>query len=67
MAPQETAQKLKAAERRFQRARSAYDLARLARNEAVREAVAEGVRQADIARATGLTRGRIAQIVSEPT
>jgi hypothetical protein len=59
---QETTEKLKQLEQRLQRARSRYDLAREARNEAVREAVAEGVRPADIARATGLTRGRIAQV-----
>lgn len=35
---------------------------RAQRNAAVRAAIAAGVRPVDVARATGLTRGRIAQI-----
>lgn len=33
------------------------------RNEAVRALVAQGTRQADIARALGVTRGRVSQII----
>lgn len=37
---------------------------RAERNQAIIDAVTTGATQADIARATGLTRGRIAQILS---
>lgn len=63
----ETEAALKAAESKLRRARSNYERARQARNEAVRQAVAEGVRPTDIARVTGLTRGRIRQIETGET
>jgi DNA-directed RNA polymerase specialized sigma24 family protein len=60
-------EEVKAAEAKLRRARSSYERARQQRNEAVRQALAEGMKPADIARATGLTRGRIAQIASGAT
>jgi transposase len=53
---------LRNAEARYQRAFARYEQAREARNAAVTQALAEGMSQAQIARATGLTRGRINQI-----
>lgn len=62
---QKTTEKLKAAERRLRRGRSTYEQARQERNDAVCQALAEGMKPADVARATGLTRGRIAQIAGD--
>lgn len=57
-----TAKQLHQIEARYQRASRVYEEAREARNAAVRKALAEGMRPVDIARATGLTRARIAQL-----
>ena len=60
-----TADDLRQAEARYQRAFRRAETEREARNAAVRAALAAGMRPADIARATRLTRGRIAQITKE--
>lgn len=49
----------------FLRAQELVETARRERNEAIARALAQGISQADITRATGLTRGRISQIVAE--
>jgi|688.fasta_scaffold136609_1 hypothetical protein len=50
-------------EERYRAARDEAESLREARNEAIRKAVQEGAKQTEIAKETGLTRGRIAQIV----
>jgi cell division protein FtsL len=57
-----TADDLRKAEARYQRASRRAEEARDYRNAAVRAALAEGWTHARIAEATGLTRGRIGQI-----
>jgi len=62
-----TAKELAARERRLGRAWVTYEAAREARNAGVREALAEGWTHAQIAEATGLTRGRIGQLATSRT
>lgn len=57
-----TAEELRKAEARYQRASRRSEAEREARNAAVREALEEGWTHAQIARATGLTRGRVGQV-----
>jgi hypothetical protein len=57
-----TADELRRAETRYQRAFRRYEAEREARNAAVRAAVAEGWTHAQIAAATGLTRARVGQL-----
>jgi DNA-binding NarL/FixJ family response regulator len=57
-----TAKELRSAEARYQRASSAAETHRQARNVAVRQALAAGWTHQQIADATGLSRGRISQI-----
>jgi transcriptional regulator with XRE-family HTH domain len=57
-----SAQELRKAEARYQRASHRAEEARKARNEAVRQALADDWTHAQIAEATGLSRGRISQI-----
>jgi hypothetical protein len=57
-----TAQDLRKAEARYQRASARSEQAREDRNLAVRQALADGMTHAQIADATGLSRGRIGQI-----
>jgi hypothetical protein len=61
-AERETTKALKEAEAKLRRARSTFERARVARDRLVLQAIDEGMRPADVARATGLTRGRITQI-----
>lgn len=49
---------------RYQRAAGKAEDARAARNAAVMAAISEGWTNAQIARATGLTRSRVGQIVA---
>jgi hypothetical protein len=58
----EIRKKLAEAEEDYRNARSAVDAKRQRRNELVKEAIAAGMSHSQIAKATGLTRGRIAQI-----
>lgn len=60
-----TADELRKAELRYQRAFRRSEEAREARNAAVREALGEGWTHAAIADATGLSRGRIGQLIEE--
>ena len=57
-----TAQELRKAEARYQRAFRRYEAEREARNAAVRAAIAAGWTHAAISEATGLTRARVGQI-----
>lgn len=57
-----TANELRKAEARYQRASRRAEAEREQRNAAVRKAITEGWTHAKIAEATGLTRGRIGQI-----
>jgi hypothetical protein len=57
-----TADELRKAEARYQRAFARSEAAREARNAAVRAALAEGWSHARISEATGLTRSRVGQI-----
>jgi CRP-like cAMP-binding protein len=59
-----TAEELRKAEARYQRAFRRAEEAREARNAAVRSALDVGWTHARIAEVTGLTRGRIGQIAS---
>jgi DNA-binding NarL/FixJ family response regulator len=59
-----TADQLRDTEARYQRAFAGSEDAREERNRAVREALAAGWTHAQIAEATGLTRGRVGQIAS---
>ena len=59
-----TKRDLRTVEARYQRAHQAAEVARSARNTAVRQALAEGWTHAQIAHATGLTRGRVGQIAT---
>lgn len=52
-----------AAERAYRKSAGRTEALRLERNEQIREAIAAGHTQADIARATGLTTARVNQIV----
>lgn len=53
---------LEQAENALRMARSAYDSARIERNSLILLALKEGVRQAELARLTGLSTARIAQL-----
>ena len=53
-----------AAQRAYHAASEEATRALLARNDAIREALDAGMRPVDVARATGLTRGRIAQLAA---
>ena len=57
--------RLKALEKRSRQAAERAERLRAERNQAIREAADDGKRQAEIARELGLTRGRIAQILSD--
>ena len=57
-----TAEQLREAEARYQRAFRRSEAEREARNAAVRRALGEGWTHARIAEATGLTRSRVGQI-----
>jgi CRP-like cAMP-binding protein len=57
-----TADELRKAEARYQRAFARSEELREARNLLVRQALADGWTHARIAEATGLTRGRVGQI-----
>lgn len=57
-----TTKDLRSAEARYQRASSLAEQARTERNEMVRVALTEGWTHAQIAQATGLSRGRIGQL-----
>jgi hypothetical protein len=56
-----TADELRKAESRYQRASRRAEELRLERNELVRQALEEGWTHAKIAEVTGLSRGRISQ------
>lgn len=57
-----TADELRRAEARYQRAFRVAEQARHDRNEAVQQAIRAGWTHAQIAEATGLTRSRVGQI-----
>lgn len=57
-----TADDLRQAELAYQETLLLVEPVRAARNRAIREALADGWTHAQIARATGLTRGRIGQL-----
>jgi hypothetical protein len=57
-----SADELRKAEARYQRAFRRSEQEREARNAAVRQALAEGWTHAAISRATGLSRGRVNQL-----
>lgn len=57
-----TVAELRNAQRAHDRAQQRAEEARLKRDQAVREALAEGWTHAKISEATGLTRGRIGQL-----
>lgn len=57
--------RLKALEKRYRQAAERSERLRAERNAGIREAVAQGARQSEIARELNLTRGRIAQIISD--
>jgi hypothetical protein len=59
-----TIEKLCATQVAFEHAEGRYEVLRDERNALIRHALEEGVAQVEIAGATGLTRGRISQIVS---
>jgi hypothetical protein len=61
-----TADNLKKAEARYQRAFRRSEAARYDRNNVVRAALDAGMTHAQIAEATGLTRGRIGQLAGNP-
>lgn len=61
-----TADELRKAEVRYQRAYRRAEEAREARNGLVREALDAGWTHARIAEVTGLTRGRVGQIAMRP-
>lgn len=60
-----TADELRKAEARYQRALLRSEQARTSRDQLIRDAVAGGMTHAAIADATGLTRGRINQIAHD--
>jgi hypothetical protein len=60
-----TAVDLRNAEVAYRLAAADAEKARLERNRVVRQALQEGWTHADIARATGLTRGRVGQIAMQ--
>jgi hypothetical protein len=60
-----TAEELRKAEARYQRAFARAEQARGERAGLIREALAEGWTHARIAKATGLTRGRIGQMAQQ--
>jgi len=55
---------LRKAEAAYRAASERAEQLRLARNEAMRRAVADGMRKADVARELGLGRSRVGQILS---
>lgn len=60
-----TADKLRKAEARCQRADAQREAARQARDDTIRAAIGDGWTHAQVADATGLTRGRIGQIATD--
>jgi len=56
--------RLRALEKRYRSAAERSERLREERNAAIRQAVENGISQATIGRELGLTRGRIAQIIS---
>ena len=56
--------RLRALEKRYRQAADRSERLRAERNDAIRQAVENGISQAAIGRELGLTRGRIAQIIS---
>jgi DNA-binding NarL/FixJ family response regulator len=63
---QRTMQRLRRAQAGYEAAARRTESKRAARNTAVREALAAGWTHAEIARVTGLSRGRIGQIAQRP-
>jgi hypothetical protein len=63
----ETMNRLLAAAEEYERLRPRLDAARTELHAAIRQAHAEGVKDAAIARMAGLSRERIRQIVSKPS
>lgn len=61
-----TADELRKAEVRYERAARRAEEAREARNAAVRAALADGWTHAQVAEATGLSRGRVGQLTQPP-
>jgi transcriptional regulator with XRE-family HTH domain len=57
-----TADELRKAEARYQRASRRSEEARIERNRLIRDALAAGWTHARIAEATGMSRGRVSQI-----
>lgn len=57
-----TAEDLRRAEARYQRAQGRADAMREERNAAVRDALMQGWRQTEVARATGLSQQRVGQL-----
>lgn len=65
--PAVTPAELRNAEARYQRAFARLEAERVARNEAIRQAISNGWTHAQIADATGLTRARVGQIALRAT
>lgn len=57
-------EKIRRLENEYRAARDKTERLREQRNAEIRKAVQGGAKQAELARETGLTRGRIAQIIS---
>ncbi len=57
-------EKIRKLEKEYRAARAKTERLREQRNEEIRKAVQDGAKQSELARETGLTRGRIAQIIS---
>lgn len=57
-------EKIRRLEKEYRAARDEAESLREQRNQEIRKAVKAGAKQAELARETGLTRGRIAQIIS---
>lgn len=58
-----TRAELRKLQRDYERAAAKVEVLRAARNDAIRQHIAEGWTHAAISEATGLSRGRVAQIV----
>jgi DNA-binding NarL/FixJ family response regulator len=59
-----TADELRNTQDQYERAARRYDAARTKRNARIAQALADGWTHAAIAKATGLTRGRVGQLAS---
>lgn len=57
-------EKIRKLEKEYRAARDKAERLREQRNGEIRKAVQDGAKQAELARETGLSRGRIAQIIS---